>query len=270
MTLKEKIFDLIDGGEKERSLVTKRITLFIMVLIILSVVAIILESYESLSKKYEWGFQAFEIFTVIIFSIEYLLRLWTADLKYPHKSKSAARLKFIKSPMGVVDLIAILPFYIPFLIAMDMRFIRILRVVRLLRVLKLNRHSQSLNIIGNIFYEKRSELAMTIFVTFVLLLVSSTIMYNLEHTEQPEKFSDVISTFWWAIATLTTVGYGDVYPKTGWGQFMGGIIALLGVGLVALPTGILSASFIEAMEKRKNKKKPFKFCPHCGEKITHD
>ena len=275
MGIKQKIFDLIDGGEQPKSIWHKRIELFIMALIILSVIAIILESYQHLEARYKNLFYAFEVLSVAIFSLEYILRLWTADLKYPEASKLKARLKFVFSPIGLIDLLAILPFYIPFLIKIDLRFIRVLRVVRLLRVLKLNRHSKSLQIIGKIFMDKRSELSMTIFVTFILILISSTIMYNIEHTEQPEKFPDIISTFWWAIATLTTVGYGDVYPKTGWGQLISGIIALLGIGLVALPTGILSASFIEELGKKNGKKKKGKnlkdnYCPCCGTKLIKD
>ena len=171
----------------------------------------------------------------------------------------------------MVDLIAILPFYLPFIFRFDLRFIRILRVLRLLRILKIHRYTQALNLVGNVFYEKRSELGASIFVTFILMLVSSTIMYNLENEVQPEKFPDIISTFWWSVATLTTVGYGDVYPITGWGKLISGIIALLGIGLVAIPTGIISAGFIQKMEENKKNVpkeiKGFTYCHHCGTKL---
>ncbi len=272
MTFKQRVFQLID--ESGRDLRANRVfDSFIITLITLSVTAIILESYESLNARYHQLFWRFELFSVAVFTIEYLLRLWTADLKYPESSPLGARLRFMGSSYGVIDLLAILPFYMPYLVRLDMRFVRILRVMRLLRIFKLNRYTRALSIVSDIFREKRSELSMTVMVTFIMLLMSSTIMYNLEHDVQPDQFPDIISTFWWAVATLTTVGYGDVYPVTGWGKFMSGIIALLGIGLVALPTGILSAAFIEKLDEEKveaaEKSPPPKFCPHCGERLPH-
>lgn len=276
MKLKDKIFEIIDGGALEKTRLNKQVNIFISALIILSVIAIILESYAPLRERFGSIFSAFEWITVFIFSTEYILRIWTADLRYPGLGKAAARLKFICSPMGIVDLVAILPFYLPFVLAFDMRFVRLLRILRLLRVLKLKRHSRALAIIAQIFYEKRSELSITLFVTFILLLVSSSVMYNLEHQAQPEAFPNIISSFWWAIATLTTVGYGDVYPITAWGKFFGGIIALLGIGMVALPTGIISAAFIEGLAQEKEQKSDnnpaqslegYNFCPCCGQPL---
>ena len=274
MPMKGKIFELIDGGEGRKTQANRIINTAIIVLIILSVVEIILESFQELNSRFFSFFTVFEYFTVAVFTLEYLLRLWTADLKYPNLSGLKARGKFIFSAMGLVDLLAIMPFYLPFLFKFDWRFIRILRVVRLLRILKLNRYTKALGLVGNVFYEKKSELAMTISLTFILLLISSTIMYNLENEVQPEQFPNILATFWWAIATLTTVGYGDVYPVTGLGKLVSGIIALLGVGLVALPTGILSAGFIDKIEGEKAKDqreeaKAHHFCPHCGKSLKH-
>lgn len=280
MNLKEKVFEILDGGEGKKTTLNKRVNGAIMALIILSVIAIILASYAPLRERFGVAFYIFELLTIIIFSIEYALRIWIADLKYPKLKASKARLKFIRSPMGLVDLAAILPFYLPFVVAFDLRFIRLLRILRLLRVLKLKRHSRALKIIVRIFSEKRSELSITLFVTFILLLISSSVMYNLENEAQPDKFPDIISTFWWAIATLTTVGYGDVFPITPLGKFFGGIIALLGIGMVALPTGIISAAFIEGLEKEKKKKKKrrhqlediegYKYCPCCGQALPEN
>lgn len=271
MKIKQTVFELIDISHAPNSLWNRRVGRVIVFLIVASVVAIILESFEELRLQYGQLFSVFEVITVIIFSIEYLLRLWTADLKYPALSKAAARWRFVLSPMGLIDLIAILPFYLPLLIRFDMRFMRMLRIFRLLRIFKLGRHSKSLVIINQIITEKRSELFLSVFVTLILLLLSATIMYNLEYQAQPDSFPDIISTLWWAVATLTTVGYGDVYPITGWGKFIGGIIALLGVGLVAIPTGIISAAFIEALEREKIQKKQeentFNYCPHCGKPL---
>ncbi len=281
MYLKQRVYKIIEGHETANGEKQHFFDLFIITLIVLSVFAIILESYESLHVSYAAYFQTFEVITVIIFSIEYLLRIWTADLLYPTLGPIRSRLKFIFSFMGLVDLLAILPFFLPFFLKMDLRFIRIMRVVRLLRIFKLSRYTRALRLAIDVFYEKRNELLISLFVTFILLLMSSTIMYNLEHDIQADKFPDIVSTFWWAIATLTTVGYGDVYPLTGWGKLISGLIALLGIGLVALPTGILSAGFIEKIDQKEHTekkqqednslpvdaKKEWKFCPHCGERL---
>ena len=278
MISKKRIFFLIDEQGRRKSPWNRFFHLSIAALIWLSVIAIVMESFQPLRGKFQWFFNAFEVLCVIVFSAEYLLRIWTADLRYPELSAGRARLKFITSGMGIIDLLAVLPFYLPFFFKFDLRFIRILRIIRLLRIFKLNRYTRALTLFTRVFYEKRNELGITMFVMFLLLLMSSTIMYYLESDVQPDQFPDIISTFWWSVATLTTVGYGDVYPVTGWGKLVSGVIAILGIGLVALPTGILSAGFIEKIEEKNEAaaestpppvtpSKPFKFCPHCGERL---
>ena len=282
MTLKKRIFFLIDEKGRKKSHWNRFFHLSIMALILLSVTGIILESFAPFRQRYGLALQVFEWLTVAVFSVEYLLRVWTADLKFKEDAPWRARLRFMISPMGVIDLLAILPFYLPFFFHFDLRFIRILRITRLLRIFKLSRYTRALSLFTSVFFEKRNELGITLFVMFLLLLMSSTIMYYLESDIQPDQFPDIISTFWWSVATLTTVGYGDVYPVTGWGKLVSGVIAILGIGLVALPTGILSAGFIEKIEDNHQKKaaekeaaaekeeaaiKPFKYCPHCGEKL---
>lgn len=284
--MKKKIFHIIDEKGEKKSRLNHSFGLIITILILLSTCEIILESYQSINDRFFHEFRIFEQVTIVIFTIEYLLRLWTADLKYPKKGKIASRIKFILSPMGIVDLLAILPFFLPLIFKFDLRFIRILSVTRLIRIFKLNRYTKSLNLIWTVFSDKKMELLNTIFVTIILILISSTVMYHLENEAQPDKFPDIISTFWWSIATLTTIGYGDVFPVTGWGKLISGIIAILGIGLVALPTGILSAAFMEEVEKKNRKKlkkklksiekektkekklKEICFCPHCGEKLV--
>jgi voltage-gated potassium channel len=275
MAFKKRIFFLIDEKGRRKSHWNRFFHLTIMALILLSVTGIILESFAPVRERYGIALQIFEWLTVAIFSVEYLLRVWTADLKHPEDTPWRARLRFIFSAMGLIDLIAILPFYLPFFFQFDLRFIRILRITRLLRIFKLGRYTSALSLFTSVFFEKRNELGITLFVMFLLLLMSSTIMYYLEGDIQPNQFPDIISTFWWSVATLTTVGYGDVYPITGWGKLVSGIIAILGIGLVALPTGILSAGFIEKIESNNKQKtveeeappQPFKYCPHCGEKL---
>jgi voltage-gated potassium channel len=258
--MKNKIYELLNKNQ----LFIK----FIYGLIILNVITLILESYKGLKVSFSEYFYYFELISVIIFTIEYLLRLWTSDLDKNVKGNSIKkRLKFGFSTFGLIDLIAILPFYLPFFIPFDLRIVRILRLFRLFRIFKLGRYSKSLNTITSVLKSTKSELAITGFVAFILLVLSSTIMFYFENTAQPEKFASIGHSFWWAVATLTTVGYGDVYPITAMGKIMSGIIALIGIGFVALPTGIISSAFIERIQKGKKKEQNCK-CPNCGTVIN--
>lgn len=236
----------------------------IMILIVLNVIAIILETVPEINASLGQFFKVFEIVSVVIFSVEYVMRIYVSDLTHPSSGRIRSAFKFIFSAYGIIDLLAILPFYLPFLIKVDLRFLRILRLMRFLRVLKINRYNSSLNLIWTVIKEKRTELAITGFVTFLILLIASFLMYYIEGQAQPDKFPNIIACFWWAIATLTTVGYGDVYPITGFGKFVSGLIAILGIGLVALPTGIVSAGFMEKLSKKKS---DVVKCPHCDKEI---
>jgi voltage-gated potassium channel len=197
------------------------------------------------------------------------MRLYVSDLTHPTGSRIKSAFHFIFSVSGLVDLLAILPFYIPMLIRVDLRFLRILRLTRFLRVLKVNRYNNSLLLIGAVMKEKKHELAVTGFVTLLILFIASFLMFHVEGAVQPEKFSSILQSFWWAIATLTTVGYGDVYPVTGLGKIISGFMAVLGIGLVALPTGIIGAGFMSKIEKESidSEKVNDVKCPHCGEKV---
>jgi voltage-gated potassium channel len=243
-----------------------------MGLIILNVIAIILESFEDLHKSYYIFFHYFDVFSVAVFTLEYSLRLWTAEYKFVSHSKLRSKIKYIFSPFGIIDLLAILPFYLPMFIHLDLRFLRILRITRLLRIFKLGRYSNSLFIVGNVLKAKKAELGVTLFVMSILLLLASTLMFYIEHDAQPDKFPNILASFWWAIVTLTTIGYGDVFPITGWGQLLAGLTAVLGIGLVAIPTGILSSGFMSAIDKKdefdKEEVEVPKFCPHCGKKLS--
>jgi voltage-gated potassium channel len=254
--LREHIYHFIDN-EEEQSFGSQSFELFITGLILLSIVSIILESFEDLRLQYGYYFNVFENITLAIFTLEYILRISTADYKYKDiDSWPAAAWRFMTSGSGIVDLIAISPifFYSASLFGFrefvqnDFRFIRILKITRLLRIFKMNSFTNSITVVADVFAEKRHDLGITLFVTFVLLLVSSTLMWYVEGPVQPDLFPNILASFWWAIATLTTVGYGDVFPVTPLGKFLSGLIALLGIGLVALPAGILSSAFIEKLE----------------------
>ena len=266
MILKQKIALLFDD-EKNNIKGDKIVEIFIAALIVINTVAIVLESYESIYNNYKNFFYFLELFSVIVFSIEYLIRIWIADIIYPTLSPFKARVKYITSFMGLIDLVSILPFYLPFFIKIDLRILRTLRLFRLLRLLKLKRYFSSLNVIKNVITKTKNEILVTIFLVFILLVLASTLMYNIEKTAQPDAFQDIGQAMWWAIATLTTVGYGDIYPVTGLGKILSAFIALLGIGIVALPTGIISSAYIEEIRSLKKKKQKKCECPHCGKEI---
>ena len=261
--LKTRLYHLVEKGEHG-----SRINLWfdnsIMLLIVLNVVAIVLETVASIHTHYNTYFRAFEIFSVVVFSFEYMARIYVSDLTHPSSSRIKSALKFIFSGYGLIDLLAIMPFYLPFIVKLDLRFVRLLRMMRFLRLLKINRYSNSLNLIWEVFREKKTDLAITGFLTFLILIMASFVMFYVEGDVQPDKFPNVFACFWWAIATLTTVGYGDVYPITAMGKLISGFIAVLGIGLVALPTGLVSAGFMEKISRKQHHPRK---CPHCGKEI---
>lgn len=254
--LKKKVYEFIN----EDSWFQK----FIYILIILNVLSLILASYKEIFGMYKIVFELFELFSVIVFSLEYVLRLWTADLLFAKGTAFSKRLKFSISTYGLIDLIAILPFYLPLFFPFDLRVLRILRLFRLLRIFKLGRLSKSLQTIMSVLKDSRSELSLTLFVAFILLILSSTLMFYVENEAQPEKFENIGQSLWWSVATLTTVGYGDIYPITPLGKLLSSAIAIIGIGVLALPTGIISSAFINRLEKDKVKDYE---CPNCGTKF---
>lgn len=220
----------------------------IITLIILSVVETIVETIPTLGISTKKLLDRFEFFVVVVFSFEYLLRLWTCNLDNKYKGSILGRLKYMVSPIAIIDLIAILPFYLP-LVYLDLVAIRTLRLFRLFRIFKVIRYIKALDNIKNTFKNKKEELAISMVFTLFLLIISASLMYYAENDAQPDKFTSIPSTMWWAIATLTTVGYGDIYPITGLGKLFGGVIAILGIGLFALPAGILASGFTSSIDK---------------------
>lgn len=181
----------------------------------------------------------------IVFTVEYLLRILTADMLYPGNGAVASRFKYVFSPLAIVDLVAILPFWLPMFLPCSMLALRALRLVRILRILKLNRYFDAVRSIGEVLSSKRRELIGSMFFVFLLMLVSSLLMYSVEHDAQPLVFRNAFSGLWWAVATLTTVGYGDIYPVTVLGRILGAVIAFSGIAALAIPTGIITAGLTE-------------------------
>lgn len=221
-------------------------------IIIINVIAIVLESVQSIALLYKREFLLLEIASVTVFSIEYCIRVWASvdKAKYANiqGSNTKRRLRYMASPLAIIDLIAILPSLLMFLFPLDLRF---LRVLRLLRVFKLTRYSRAMQLLVQAFVEESSSLLAAFFIMAVVLILASCGIYLLEHDIQPDKFGSIPAAMWWAMATLTTVGYGDVVPITPLGKLFGGVITLVSMGMIAVPTGLLASSFSEQVRKRR-------------------
>lgn len=264
--MKKRVFEIISRAD-DGDAASRLFDGFIMTLIALSVLSIVLESFESLAQKYALAFAVFEAFSVLVFTAEYALRIWTADYLFPESMHPW--LRYICSPMAIVDLVAILPFFLPFISA-DMRFLRMfrfLRIARLLRVFKLGRYVDALHLIGDVIAQSASQLVMSIVICFFVMLFSSIVMYTVENPVQPEQFPNILASLWWAICTLTTVGYGDVYPITSAGKLFASIISLVGIGIIAIPTGIISAGFTSLLSQKEQHPEEKHYCPYCGHKL---
>jgi voltage-gated potassium channel len=245
----------------------KIVNSFIITLILLNVVAVIVETEPSIYSRHEVFFKYFDTISVIIFSIEYILRLWSSTYETKYKHWFWGRLKYMFSWEAIVDLVAILPFYLHGLFLFDLRVLRILRLLRLLRIFRLTSYMTSAKMIGNVFRSRSQELLLSLILASGLIVISSCVMYFAEHLVQPEKFPSILSTLWWSIVTITTIGYGDIVPVTVIGKILTAVIALAGVALLALPAGIITAGFLE--ETKKIKRPKIHTCPHCGQPLDH-
>jgi voltage-gated potassium channel len=263
-TTRRLVFEYLEPGD-DGNRGERVFEFFIVLLIILNVVAIVLQSYHELDVEYRPYFELFEIFSVVVFSVEYVLRIWSCVESPKYENNWRGRLKFMRSGEAIIDLLAILPFYLS-MMALDFRFFRGLRLFRLFRIFKLTRYVQAMTIINKVVFEKKEQLVLSVSFIVIMLIIVSSLMYYVESPYQPETFGSIPATMWWGIATLTTVGYGDVYPVTGLGKLLGGVIAILGVGMFALPAGIISSGFSEYLDEMKAKKEPVK-CPHCGKEL---
>ena len=254
---KEALLSTINKAEKGNK-ISRRFDVFIMTLIVLNVVAVVTETVEALYAKYKDYYDFFEYFSVFVFTIEYIIRLWACTAKPKYSHPVWGRLRYMFSVEAIVDLLAILPFYLPLFFDLDLRVIRMLRLFRLLRIFKLGRYSVAFAMIIKVIEKRREELMITLTLVLVLMILSSSLMYYIEYEVQPEAFTSIPATMWWSVATLTTVGYGDVYPVTPLGKVLAAIIAILGIGIFALPAGILAAGFeneISQKEKKRSKDK---------------
>ncbi len=263
--IKKRTHEIISSAAAG-DMISKAVDLFFIVLIMLNVVIVIADTF-TLPTVVSSVISMVETVSVIIFTVEYAVRLWVAELDFPALSPARARVKHVFSLQTIIDLVSLLPFYLPFLLPVNLIILRVFRVFRLLRLFKVNRYTKALTSIAEVFKRKAHQLVSSMLVVFILMVIASVLMYNVEHDVQPEVFDNALSGLWWAVATLTTVGYGDIYPMTAAGRILSAIIALLGIGMVAVPTGIISAGFSEQIEKTEKTDDEKVFCPYCGKKI---
>jgi len=240
----KKIYDMVSIGVVDSRL-NRFYDIFSTLALIANLVCAFASTFDNLEAKYGLLFDYVEEITVFFFAIDYALRLITAEQQYPGCPPGKAMAKYAFSGYGIIDLLSFLPHYLPTFFPAGATVFRMFRVVRIFRLFRINAYSDSLSLIGNVLKKKKTQLEASIFVIILLILASSLCMYSVEHEAQPDVFRNAFSGIWWATSTLLTVGYGDIYPITPMGQLIGIIITFLGVGLVAIPTGIISAGFVE-------------------------
>jgi len=254
----KKLYRII---EKNDTSFGKIVDWFFIILIFINVFLVILDSYNAFSKKYANIIGIIEYISMVLFSIEYILRLIVSPYKYSDEYKKKYIIKYAFSPLAIIDLLAILPFYLPFIIIFDFRILRILRIFRLLRVLKIKRYSKALDLIIIVFNKKKAELILSSIILLVMIFFTGSLIYYAENEVQPNDFPNIIESVNWSIKTMIFLGYTETKPITHIGNFLGMVIVVLGLGWLTLPISILSSGFIEEVQMEKN------ICPHCGKKL---
>lgn len=236
----------------------------LITIITLNAIAIVLHTVPAYSRQYNRLFSDFELFSVGFFTVEYLLRVWVCVENDKYRHWFRGRLRYIVSTNALIDMLAIFPFYFS-LFATDLAIVRILRLFRIFRLFRISRYSHAFRLIKGVVTDKKEELVLSIVLVIFMLLIVSSVMYYVEHPAQPDKFTSIPATMWWGVSAMTTVGYGDILPITPLGKLLGGIAAIMGIGLFALPTGILVSGFNEHIRFEKRPK--VHHCPHCGKEL---
>ena len=222
--------------------------------IILNLIVSIALTFDNVRAVHGVALMAVEAITIAFFAVDFVLRIWTSDILFPDRSYPRALAGYIFSAAGLIDLLSFLPYYLPAIFPTGAAAFRLFRVMRIFKLFRIGAYSDSLSIIRKVLYVKRQQLVSAMFIIFTLMIAASLSMYHVEHAAQPDVFRNALSGIWWAGSTLLTVGYGDIYPITPAGQMLGTVIAFIGVGAVAVPTGIISAGFVERYTRLKSMK----------------
>lgn len=249
-TLKKRIFEIVSIGNRS-DIPSTLFDFFIVAVIAVNLFVTLFLTYEQ-SAPYEEILSTVELVTILIFIVEYVLRVWTSEYLFPGCSRSEAVFRFAVSFYGIIDLLTILPYFLPLIFPAGAVAFRMFRVVRIFRLFRINAQNDAFNVIINVLKEKKNQIISSVSMVLIFMMAASLCMYSLEHDAQPDNFKNAFSGIWWSVSTLLTVGYGDIYPVTTMGRVMAIVISFLGVGLVAIPTGIISAGFVEQYTKLKN------------------
>lgn len=251
---RKRLFDIIEVGS-DYDIYSRSYDFLNAGAIILNIIASILYTFEEWRSRFGIALLWVIHLTVAFFAVDYLFRIWTAKYQFRDDKESAAIQKYIFSTAGIIDLISFLPEYLPFFFPSGGVAFRMVRLIRIFRLFRINRYYDALNVISEVLKSRKQQLISSVFIIVMLMIASSLCMYSLEHEAQPEVFTNAFSGIWWAASTLLTVGYGDIYPITMMGKVFGIFIAFLGVGMVAIPTGIISAGFVEQYSEIKERNK---------------
>lgn len=247
---REKLFRMVSVGVVDEP-VNQAYDVISTGALILNLAASILLTFDNITAVYGGLLLTIEQVTVLFFGIDYVLRLITANYLYPESNERDSLIRYIFSAAGIIDLLSFLPYYLPWFFPSGLAVFRMFRVARIFRLFRINAYYDSLNVITEVIVSKKQQLLSSVFIILTLMLASSLCMYSLEHEAQPEVFQNAFSGIWWSASTLLTVGYGDIYPVTTLGRVFSIIITFLGVGMVAIPTGIISAGFVEQYSQFK-------------------
>ncbi|MES2037812.1 MAG: ion transporter [Pseudomonadota bacterium] len=256
--LRARLFNILHKPSRSNAL-TRYINYFLAAVILINCIAVALETVPSIGGPNKALFHIIEVFSTSLFIVEYLLRLWVCVEQGRFTSPVGGRFKYALQPLSLLDLLVILTFWAPW----DLRFLRIFRLTRLLRVLNLEGLDHSFKSISNALAKRKHLLIVAILMMVITAYCFAALLYLIEHSVQPDKFSSIPETLWWAIVTLTTIGYGDITPITPVGKLLSGAIVLVGIGIFALPTAIMTAAILDAGTDHHKKN-----CPHCGGDVT--
>jgi voltage-gated potassium channel len=264
--IRRRVFELLElarPGDR-----ASRITdIVILGLILANAFAVVLSTVDSFQENHARALAIFDTISIAFFTVEYLLRLWSSAELNPKAPAYRVRARYAVSWLAIVDLLAIIPAFLPLLLPVDLRALRLLRFFRLLRLLKIGRYSLAIQTFSTVLRVRREELTVSILALFILLFITSTLMYFVENPAQPDLYTSIPAAMWWGVSALTTVGYGDIHPLTPLGKMLGALSSILGIGLFAVPAGILASGFSEVYSLRRSSQG---ICPTCGKKICDE
>ena len=248
--IRAKIFNMVSVGIIDEP-INRFYDVISIIALSLNLVAAFAITFDYMEEHFKGLLLTIEAVTTFFFALDYVLRLITANEQFPNNSEAVSIVKYIFSFSGLIDLFSFLPYYLPVFFPAGSSVFRLFRVARILRLFRINSYYDQLNVITEILVSKSQQLLASVFIIIILMMAASLCMYSVEHDAQPEVFQNAFSGIWWSASTLLTVGYGDIYPVTIMGKILGIIISFLGVGMVAIPTGIISAGFVEQYQKLK-------------------